>query len=448
MHSKRNVTEYAFNTLQEKWADKVNRSYETLETAREIVSFLKDDSYCNNFAFEVTRYLQDRYGTLQGEHCMVCVDDLSVSVSPYNASVGTEISDTERKIYLKVIMKLVNDSGIDEKLLSRRDVRDYFIGNRVPGRDKLFRLSFALGMDWEETNRFLDIMGEAPYRFRVLTECVFFFCQSSTKLRHWSDACEILERYRNEMAKDSEEPLSAGQSQLLEWELTILAEKIDDIENREEQIDCIVKFLRENAWMMHGFSLSTHELFCRKLDTVKELLGVKTDEKAAVAMWSDIWVQYLNGRPEKGTTREKPEEESDREPGKVLTYQFIPFEKIVDLPPTLYEKPLMQERVKKLREGSEPVEKRDILFLLLMEWIWSGEDWGGKESLQRFIVKANSELMRVGFEKIYLPNRYDRMILLAVCSDDPIGVLAGIFEVSTEESVLQQKVDEWYYGKV
>ncbi len=40
------------------------------------------------------------------------------------------------------------------------------------------------------------------------------------------------------------------------------------------------------------------------------------------------------------------------------------------------------------------------------------------------------------------PNAYDRMILLAVCSDSPYDVLSDIFQAATDEEKLREQIEK------
>lgn len=430
------VTRFALNALQTQWAAQVQREYEGLSTARDLISFLRDDRYCNNLGYELVRYLQNRYGVMEGGRCRITVAGQTGTFRPCRTAFGASVPEEEYESYCKLLAALAAQNGMAAQFPAKT-FRAYLKKTKNGlSRESCFQLSFAMGMDWDSACHFLEVMGQPPYQFRAPEECVYYYCQCSETMNDWATVCAILDAYHARTDMPDGPLPQAGQTQDLEWAVTLLAESADAMGSRQAQIDCMTDFLVKNASMMRGFSLSAHELFLRKLDSVKELLGVESDQEAAVAMWSPIWLQYSRKCREAG-------KEDNEKPGTAVSYDFLPFKNLVDLPKTLYEKPLWRARIRKLREQEIPVEKRDILFLCLMEWIWSGEECGGLENMQRFLRETNADLVDGGFSLIYPPNPYDRMILLSVCHVDPLDVLADIFEAATpEKEVLTHLTEE------
>lgn len=426
---RKSVTMLALNQLQENWSAKVQHAYAGLSTARDLISFLEDDRYCNNLGFSLVRFLQEHWGVRTGEQCVITVGPIQKTFPLLHCSLGAVVPPEEHGDYVRLLAALAAQNGLGDKFPPK--VFRSYLSRKKDGlsRESCFQLSFAMGMDWNETCEFLEVMGQSPYQFRSPEECVYYFCQSSETMNRWETAQCVLEAYRQQCSDPSISERQAGQTQNIEWALTLLAEEADAMEDDRQRRSCIVDFLVRNAALLQGFSLSGHDLFVRKLEHVKELLNVDSDQEAAIAMWSPIWVQTSR----KGRN---PGKEEHERPGVQVQYDFVPFRDLVDLPKTLYEKPLWRARIRKIRNFEVPAEKRDILFLSLMEWIWSGEECGGLENMQRFLYQTNADLAAGGFSLIYPPNQYDRMILLAVCSEEPVDVLSDIFETATSEETL------------
>lgn len=55
-------------------------------------------------------------------------------------------------------------------------------------------------------------------------------------------------------------------------------------------------------------------------------------------------------------------------------------------------------------------------------------------------METNDILLESGLSVIYPPNAYDRMILLAVCSNSPYDVLSDIFQAATDEEKLREQI--------
>ena len=164
------------------------------------------------------------------------------------------------------------------------------------------------------------------------------------------------------------------------------------------------------------------------LDDLAQFTGAADDTDLVIKLWEPIWVQFYT---KKGDTT------------GVNRSDFVPWKDLLDLPKSIYAKPLWRARLNHLRAHKVPVEKRDILFLNCMRWANDPDalDSGsGKETMQEFIAETNDILLRCGLSVIYPPNPYDRMILLAVCSSSPYEILTDIFETATDEQKLQEKL--------
>ena len=160
---------------------------------------------------------------------------------------------------------------------------------------------------------------------------------------------------------------------------------------------------------------------------LKELTNARDDTELSIRLWEPIWLQYYTKKSYRtGVNR------SD----------FIPWKNLLNLPKTVYEKPLWRARIQKLRKRQVPVEKRDILFLNCMKWTLDCDSLGGADSMQEFMIETNDLLLECGLSVIYPPNAYDRMILLAVCSDSPYDVLSDIFRAATDEEKLREQIQK------
>ena len=183
-------------------------------------------------------------------------------------------------------------------------------------------------------------------------------------------------------------------------------------------------YLDSHCMEMTGYSLTAYRIAEELMEELKEITGAEDDTELSIRLWEPIWMQYYTKKSDKtGVNR------SD----------FIPWKDLLDLPKTVYEKPLWRARMQKIRKRQVPVEKRDILFLNCMKWTLEQEAEGGMDAVQEFLMETNDILLECGLSVVYPPNAYDRMILLAVCSESPYDVLSDIFRAATDEEKLQKK---------
>lgn len=384
-----------------------------------MLAFLEDSRYCNTLPYFLARHLQLHLGTAERGHCRIKLgaDEFFFKLCDSDPETGAVLPLQELDNYAVCLAALAERNGLKQKF-PLRTFQKYL---RTPAsglsRKTCFMLSFAMGMDWDETCQFLRVMGEAPYQFRVLEECVYYCCQSTPSLNKWGIAQEILDRFHAQSAKPDKAELVAGQTELLDANLTFLSDELQLISNTEDQISRILSFLQTYSPLMEGASLSTYRLCMEKLDHVSKLLGAKSDDELAIAMWSSIWIQFCSNTSKAGAQAH---------------YDFVPFRNLMHMPKTLYEKPLWRARIRGLRNKTLAPEKRDILFLSLMEWYWDEEhECGGPDNMLQFMHETNAELAKTSLSLIYPPNQYDRMILLAVSSEEPLDVLSNIFEAGS-----------------
>ena len=186
----------------------------------------------------------------------------------------------------------------------------------------------------------------------------------------------------------------------------------------------MLRYLSEHRKMLYGWRRSAYTVLEELLEELYELTDAKDDTELSIMMWSPIWVQYYTKKSENGGVNRS---------------DFVPWKDLLDLPKTIYAKPLWRARILKLRERKVPVEKRDILFLSCMRWALD-RDGGGLDALNEFMLYTNDLLDRCGLSMIYPPNPYDRMILLAVCSGSPFDILSDLFRAATDEEKLEQEL--------
>ncbi len=296
-------------------------------------------------------------------------------------------------------------------------------------------MAFAFDMDCEYVCELLEALDEVPYNLRRPEECIYYFCQYSEGFNRWETAQELIRWYYKKgpavQGQDStgvaeggiaEVQLYAGQSRLMEEQISTI---LYGLEDPEEQKKAFLAYLDSHRGELKGYQRSAYQEADALLDALKEILGAEDDTELSIRLWEPIWVQYHTKKADKtGVNR------SD----------FVPWKDLLDLPKTVYEKPLWRARIQKLRERKVPVEKRDILFLNCMRWTLDRESEGGADAMQEFIMETNDILLESGLSVIYPPNAYDRMILLAVCSDSPYDVLSDIFQAATDEEKLREQI--------
>ena len=420
------ITRMTFRQIESDWSRKVKQEYEGLNSANDIRGFLENPRYTISFRYALCRFLREYYGKKKKDRPEVSV----VTYADFRAEFS-EGSDTPRpeeiEDYISLMMHLARDRGMKEEIQSKL-LRKYLSGKQENvARDTLFKMAFAFDMDCEYVCELLESLDEIPYNFRRPEECIYYFCQYTGEFNDWQTAQELIawyyEKERQAEEESVPEQISAGQSQMMEEHIGVI---LNELEDPDMQKQALKDYLDAHRQELRGYSRSSYEIFGELMDELMEITGARDDTDLSIKLWEPIWIQYYTKKADRtGVNR------SD----------FVPFKDVLDLPKTIYEKPLWRARIQKLRKGQVPVEKRDILFLNCMIWALDRESEGGADAMQEFIMETNDLLLRCGLSVIYPPNAYDRMILLAVCSDSPYDVLSDIFRVATDEEKLQRQLD-------
>lgn len=418
------ITRLTFQQIEHNWSNKIKKEYEGLNSAEDMTAFLKNPQYTATFRYALCRFLREYYGTKKNGETKSYVVSYRDFCREFSGESNTPLAE-EIEDYIILMMKLAQDRGMEEEIQSKL-LRKYLTGKQENvSRDTLFKLAFAFDMDCEYVCEMLEVLDEVPYNFRRPEECIYYFCQYSGDFNNWATAQELIQWYYNESgnADKTSAMLYQGQSRMLEEHIGVILNNIEDV---QEQKRALMEYLDIHRQELQGYSLSSYRAAEELMEELKELTGAEDDTELSIKLWEPIWVQYYTKKSDKtGINR------SD----------FVPWKNLLDLPKTVYEKPLWRARIQKLRKHQVPVEKRDILFLNCMKWTLEMETEGGMDAVQEFIMETNDILLECGLSVIYPPNPYDRMILLAVSSESPYDVLSDIFHAATDEEKLQVQLE-------
>lgn len=423
------VTRLTYQQIENNWSQKIKKEYEGLNSAKNIIEFLKNSQYTNNFRYALCRFIREHYGERSKEDPKVSIVRYADFCVQFSNEIETPFA-WEVEDYLVIMKKLAKNRGMEDEIQIKL-LRRYLLGKQENvSRDTLFKIAFAFGMDCEYVCELLEVIGEIPYNFRRPEECIYYFCQYSEEHNSWLTAKSLIDWYYGEKSPVSTKmanqqiTIQAGQSRMMEEHISVI---LDWVEDPKEQKKTLMTYLDVHRQEMQGYSLSAYQIFEELLEELKEFLNAKDDTELSIRLWEPIWIQYYTKKADKtGVNR------SD----------FVPWKNLLELPKTVYEKPLWRARIQKLRRHQVPVEKRDILFLSCMRWTLEQETEGGIDAVQEFLMETNELLLESGLSVIYPPNPYDRMILLAICSDSPYEILSDIFYAATDKKKLQEQLEK------
>lgn len=417
------ITRLSIHQIEEHWSNRIREEYLGLDDAKNLIGFLKNPAYMVSFRYALCRFLRRKYGARNsdGSTTLIFRDFCKIVQGD-----GTSPSPEDVETYISLMLLLAQERGMKGELKGKH-LRLYLLGKQENvSRDTLFKMAFAFDMDCEVVCELLESLDEGPYNFRRAEECISYFCQYSGVFNTWDYYQEFLSEYEASPVAISSS-LFAGQSHLIQ----------DNIENillqeltLDKQKEVFLNYLKTQKSLLTGFPLTAYRELESLLDDLQRFTGAIDDTDLVIKLWEPIWVQFYTKKGDStGINR------SD----------FVPWKDLLDLPKSVYAKPIWRARLKNLRAHKVPVEKRDILFLNCMRWANdpnAQNSEGGKEAMQEFIAETNDILLRCGLSAIYPPNPYDRMILLAICSPSPYEILTNIFETATDEQKLGKKLSK------
>ena len=75
-------------------------------------------------------------------------------------------------------------------------------------------------------------------------------------------------------------------------------------------------------------------------------------------------------------------------------------------------------------------------------WDLSETELEGKDAVESFLFEADDLLYKAGMSGIYIPDSYDRLILLAVASGCPTVFLGDFYEAGADESIINELIEK------
>lgn len=207
---------------------------------------------------------------------------------------------------------------------------------------------------------------------------------------------------------------------------------LDEPSSPERKASLLRDYILSHASILNGYSRRAYQCFDELLEEITETLADRESddvpEKISVRlswlagkMYRNIWPQYGDG----------------------TTGDFVPLKKATPaLPSKLTDDPLWRARLLKLKKREIPVSRHDILFLYMISWDLQETDLTGKDAVESFILEADDLLYKAGMSGIYIPDSYDRLILLAIASGYPTAFLGDFYEAGADESIIRDLIEK------
>ncbi len=397
------------------------------DNTEEMLKYLTDPGQDNGLAFVLARSLQRRFPEALSE------------VTPAEKLEG-RVPDPEIPIYLRLMRHLMSEAQMEGSFRSSQ-FEKYLKGEsqKLP-RDNCFKLAFALAMDEDDTLELLKACSLPPFNFRSPEELICFFCFCSQRIADenneknpygWSFAQTLCKEMADHLkdADPAEGEIMSGQSELMEDDILVL---LDEPSSSEKKAAMLRDYIMSHAPILGGYSRRAYQCFDDLLDEIMDLLADRESdeipEKTSIRlswlagkMYRNIWPQYGDG----------------------TTGDFVPLKKSTpSLPSKLTDDPLWRARLQKLKNREAPVTRHDLLFLYMIYWDLQDIDLTGRDAVESFILEADDLLYKAGMSGIYIPDSYDRLILLAIASGYPTAFLGDFYEAGADEGILRELIEK------
>lgn len=403
---------------------------------KKVVEYLKEKENTITLGFAIRRYICERFSDVLSEDD----DKYKCKIKDKNGQVlEFEVDnffkkDCSNEEYIKLMQVLIKKNEVKQrnkdKYIERQDLRRW-LGDKMCDREMLLRkISFILEMDNEDVNVFLNmVLSEKGYNFRKADEIIYYFCHKNNLKS--SKAEELLEKYRN-----MDDESCSDNSKHTE----IIEDEVRRIETEEE----LLSYLKENKSNFIKISRSARNEFTKLIDDIRDMVKIiYPDKTKADGTISDSFLEKI--------FREGIEFDDDEISSSTAEENMSSAKlKQSELKDILYQT-LNRATIGKKLKGQMDVVRKDLIFLSFYKFslLCSGyeefEDSDFEEeseaysemhmedtvkNMMEFRDNTDKLLLKAGMGKLYIPNRFDNLILLSLCSENPFEYFSDVIKSS------------------
>lgn len=445
--------------IEEKWLRElaaVNESLADAETMAEYMTVLQDSRRWGSLSYSLRRYVYQNWKTAEtDEGYTVKLKDRTYQFSPVEAFGKVSEEDLDDYADLLHRMTLNNRCFAPDKAgrrtsraaITKQQYRGYLSGQRIL-RKNLFTLSFALGFDTEDMEKFMNVVGESPvYNFRSARECIYFFCHSLPELRSQAAADGLEEEYalladRAEQAEREDPDLRT--TEMLHYGLEDIV--YNDYPSLKARRAAFLDYLRKNAPCFTEYSKQARELLWEELYTpclldVTAAGARRRNAHLPLQVFAGVGEQEIDDDTGRGNlgddiygalTGDSNDPEEDFKLSKLrldrrMTANFLDGAHL--------RSALFEEGGKARKTTREFVTKKDFLLLrfyklasILQRRGLEVSEEERLELLNQFQPSTDSLLAQAGLPPIYVADPLDHTVMCALCSKDPLEFFENVYQ--------------------
>lgn len=305
--------------------------------------------------------------------------------------------------------------------ISRQNITNWLSGgtpaSSSSGRDNVYKLCFALGMNEKQTGEFfLKAYLERPYNYKNITESVYYFCLKN-KLSY-TKATEILQKIEESPLDDKKEAVDATE---------IIGRAVDSICNEKALIEYLsenrASFSKQNKTAISAINTLLSE--CMKLAPDEYSITNPHEDNIKVTNVDEL-LNVIYGYSARAT--EGFEEKNGKAVPKAVYKESISESKFPELIKKNFPQRQQFENIGKNKASYDVIRKALVMlnfYHFFADATISGADL---ESglFDEFVAEMNEVLEKCGYVQLYWRNPYDWMIGYCACSPSPLAELRDL----------------------
>lgn len=426
----REFTEQAEDKFWDKISLQTDKKLNEFENDKnKVVEYLKEEKNTITLGFAIKRYICEKFSTDFSEKdnkykCVIKLDDARLMEFQVDSFDKEDCSNEE---YIKLMQLLVKKNKVkhknNDKYIERQNLKRWLEAKICEREMFLRKISFILEMQPEEVNLFLNkVLSERNYNFRRADEIIYYFCHKHNLKSDKAE--ELLEKYNNINDENTD-----NVSKNTEY----MVSEVVKIDTEEELID----YLKKNRSNFLKISQTAKELFTKLILDIKDIVkfvypeNVKEDGTVSNNFLEKIFrdgIQFNNNDEITNSAKLKQSELKD------ILYQT-----------------LNRATIGKKLNGEMEIVRKDIIFLcfyrfsLLCSGYSTFKDSKFEEEAEAYCkIQSNNStfnmmefrditdnmLQKCGMGKLYIPNRFDNLILLSLCDKEPIEYFSDVIQAS------------------
>lgn len=368
-----------------------------------------------------------------------------------NYSVKDEL-DEYYELFNKISRKFNTTS--DKKYLFQGQMTKQnvtrFLSEASVTKKTALNISFALHMNADATNKmFTDILADHGFNFRDENEVIAYYCQSDDSRNSYENYLRLKAELEKRKAEDKD---TISDEFAIPKDYSNQAEiKINETVHTDEDL---FNFILDNRKEFEQLDRTTYANF---LEMYNEAMSrsyfndVKVYKEGGDNTYTEHSIEKVTNHEQLAKVildfipRHEKRIVSKKKKKEKIEYDFQSAEKDSRLSNNIVGQLLTRDRLDRLKSRESSITRKDLILLKFFlfsldleeaEELSSNSEHSVYSNAARiaFIEELNGLLQKCGFGKLYVPNRFDNLVLLSLYSNHPYEFFGEIIGGSFTET--------------